>query len=154
MGRLQDLRIRQLDETLLHIRNAHEHAGSGDGWIKTIRTALGMSLRQLAARVGLSKTAVHSIETNEPRGTVQLDSLRTLADGLDCELVYALVPRATSLQETLERQAERIAERLVHRVSDSMELEAQGIDAAERARQIQELKADILRERGRDFWNV
>jgi predicted DNA-binding mobile mystery protein A len=113
-----------------------------------------MSLRQLAARVGLSKTAAHSIETNELKGTVQLDSLRTLADGLDCELVYALVPRATSLQETLERQAERIAERLVNRVSDSMELEAQGVDALERTRQIRELKADILRERGRDFWNV
>lgn len=155
MGRLQDLRIRQLDDTLSRIQSAHEHPAPRDGWVKTIRTALGMSLRQLAERVGLSKTAVHSIETNEPEGTVQLDSLRSLAEGLDCELVYALVPRGqSSLHGILDRQAERIAERVVSRVSDSMELEEQGVEASERTRQIQELKAELLRERGRTFWDV
>ena len=155
MGRLDDLRIRQLDETLTRIHAAHGQPAPRDGWIKTIRTALGMSLRQLAERVGLSKTAVHSIESNEPAGTVQLDSLRSLAEGLDCDLVYALVPRGHgSLQDILDRQAERIAEGVVSRVSESMELEEQGVEAGERTRQVQELKAELLRDRGRTFWDV
>jgi predicted DNA-binding mobile mystery protein A len=96
---------------------------------------------------------VKSAEANEARGTVQLSSLQALADAMDCDLVYALVPRG-SLGEVMERQAERIAERLVRRVSESMELEEQGVDMTDRRRQVQELKADILRDRRRDFWDV
>jgi len=84
---------------------------------------------------------------------VQLKSLRTLAEAMDCDLVYALVPR-TSLAESVRLQAERIASRLVHKVSDSMELEQQGVSPVENERQIQELTAALLRDRGQDFWDV
>ncbi len=154
MRRFDDLKIRQLDEVLSSFREAADRPPPRDGWARAIRTALGMSLRQLAQRAGLSKTAVHSVERNEVSGTVQLESLRNLADAMDCQLVYALVPRAGSLRRVLERQAERVAEQLVGRVSDSMDLEAQSIGADERARQVTELKAELLRDRRRDFWDV
>jgi len=112
-----------------------------------------MTTRQLAARTGKSKTTVLSTERNEANGTVQLDSLRNLADALDCDLVYAIVPR-TSLRERLDRQAGMIASQTVSRVSASMELEDQGVSAEERARQIDELAEEILRARKRDFWDV
>jgi predicted DNA-binding mobile mystery protein A len=112
-----------------------------------------MSLRQLAERAGISKTAVQNAEANEAKGTVQLDSLRALAAALDCELVYALVPRS-SLSETLSEQAARAATRMVDRVSDSMELEEQGIDSGDRERQVRELAGELLRNRRRDFWDV
>lgn len=111
-----------------------------------------MSLRQLAERTGLSKTSVTSIETSESNGTVQLDSLKKIADGLECEVVYVLVPRV-SLHETIRKQAYRKARTLVNQVSDSMDLEAQGINDHEKTRQIQELVDDMVRRRGRDFWN-
>ncbi len=72
---------------------------------------------------------------------------------MDCDLVYALVPKH-SLQQTIEEHAEQLAKDLVGRVSESMELEEQGISSAERDRQVQEIVDDILRERGRDFWDV
>jgi predicted DNA-binding mobile mystery protein A len=112
-----------------------------------------MSLRQLAERAGLSKTAVHSAESNESKGTIRLDSLRRLAEAMDCDLVYALVPR-DSLGDIIERQAEHAAASLVARVSESMELEAQGIPMTERRRQTSEIAADAIRNRGRKFWDV
>ena len=112
-----------------------------------------MTTRQLAARTGKSKTAVLSTERNEASGTVQLDSLRHLADALDCDVVYAVVPR-TSVRERLDRQACVIASQTVGRVSASMELEDQGVSEEERARQINELAEEILRARKRDFWDV
>ena len=153
MGRLEDLRIRQLDEALTPFQALRERPPPGQGWARTVREALGMSLRQLAERTGLSKTAVHSAESNESKGTIRLDSLRKLAEAMDCDLVYAMVPR-DSLSNILERQAEHLAASLVARVSESMELEAQGVPMSERRRQTSEITADILRDRRRNFWDV
>ena len=112
-----------------------------------------MTARQLAARAGKSQTTVLSTERNEASGTVQLDTLQNLANVLDCDLVYALVPR-TSLRERLERQACMIASQTVGRVAASMELEAQGVSEEERARQIDQLAEEVLHARKRDFWDV
>jgi len=150
---LDKLRIRQLDEALAPFQRVPDRSPPRGGWAKAVRTALGMSLRQLAERTGLSKTAVKSAETNEAKGTVQLRSLQTLAEAMECDLVYALVPRG-SFAEVMERQASRIAEGLVRQVSESMELEDQGVGAVERRRQVKELTAAILRDRRRDFWDV
>ena len=152
MGSLEDLRIRQLDDTLSPFRILRQRPPPKPGWIRTIREALGMSLRQVAERAGLSKTAARSAETNEAKGTIQLNSLRTLAEALNCDVVYALVPRE-SLARTLEQQAERRAGELVEQVSTSMELEAQGVPEEERRRQVKEKVSDFLRDRGRGFWD-
>ena len=153
MSRLEDLRIRQLDETLHPFQALRHRPPPTQGWARTVREALGMSLRQMAERAGLSKTAVHSAETNESKGTIRLDSLRRLAEAMDCDLVYALVPR-DSLGDIIERQAEHTAASLVTRVSESMELEAQGIPMTERRRQTSEIAAEAIRNRGRKFWDV
>jgi len=150
---IDDLRVRQLDDALLPFAELKHRPPPSQGWARTIRETLGISLRQLSERAGLSKTTVRSAERNESRGTVQLKSLRTLAEAMDCDLVYALVPR-TSLAESIRLQAERIASGLVHRVSDSMKLEQQGVSPVENERQIRDLTAALLRDRGRDFWDV
>lgn len=153
MTELDRLRIRQLDQALEPFRLAERRSPPRDGWVRVIREALGMSIRQLAERCGLSKTSVHSIETNEAAGKAQLDSLRTVAEAMECDLVYVLVPRG-SLQAIIDRQAERKAKELIEQVSDSMELEAQGVEAAERKEQLDALKSELLRDRGRDFWDA
>ena len=152
-ARFDELRVRQLDEALAPFQDLRNRPAPRRGWLRTIREALGMTARQLAARTGKSKTTVLSTERNEASGTVQLDSLQNLADALDCDVAYAIVPR-TSLRERLDRQARTIASQTVGRVSASMELEAQGVPEEERARQIDELAEEVLRVRKRDFWDV
>ena len=153
MNKLAKLQIRQLDEALKPFQLLKNAPPPREGWIKAVRESLGMSLRQLSERTGLSKTSVASIESLEGKGTVQLDSIRRLADSMDCDLVYALVPRET-LQMTIEKQARSKALDLVGRVSTSMELEDQGISPADRARQVDDLTDEILRKRKRGLWDV
>lgn len=148
----QELRVRQLDEALGPFRSLGLRRPPREGWARAIRKALGMSQRQLAARMGVSTTAAQSAERNEARGKIQIDSLQSLAEGLDCELVYVLVPRE-SIQGMLERRAAQLAAEMVNRVSTSMEMEDQGVSEEERQRQIEELTGSLLRERPKNFWD-
>ena len=153
MGKMEDLRIRQLDEALAPFDPLRRRPPPATGWAKAIREALGMSLRQMSRRTGLSKTSISSAEAGEAKRTVQFDTLQRLADALDCDLVYALIPRS-SLAQTLEAQAEKKAADLVGRVADSMELEAQGVPDAATERQLKDLVATLMRDRARYFWDV
>jgi predicted DNA-binding mobile mystery protein A len=152
MKRFDDLRLRQVDGSLAPAKGLRSRPPPPQGWIRTIREALGMSLRQLAGRAGVSKNAVASVERNEAKGTVRLESLMRLAEAMECELVYAIVPRA-SLEETVTAQATLAAERLVGRVADSMALEAQATSEDDRARLVQEI-ATRLRESPSGIWDV
>lgn len=150
--RFERLRVRQLDQSLGSFRSLMERRPPEKGWARTIREAIGMSQRQLAERMGVSKRSIQSAERNEARRKIQLESLQSLAEGLNCELVYAFVPRE-SLQASLEQRAEELAGRMVETVSTSMELEEQGVPDDERQRQIEELASELLTSRPRDFWD-
>ena len=150
--RFDDLRIRQLDEALAPAAHLRDRPPPPEGWVRAVRQALGMSIRQLARRASLSPTAVASIERNEAKGSVRLESLTRMAEALDCELVYAMVPHG-SLEETLSRHARRAAEQLVGRVAVSMELEDQGTTPREMEHQIEEAMDRLLADRSR-IWDV
>ncbi len=133
--------LTHLDETLAPVRDAIPSPPPG-GWVNAVRRALGMSERDLAARLGVSQPSVHAMEASEAAGGVRLDTLRRAADALDCDLVYALVPRS-SLEATVTGQARRIAREELSRVETTMSLEAQDVrasedDVARRAREILE----------------
>ena len=153
MSGLRELRIRQLDDILKPFHILKERPPPEQGWARTIREALGMSRRQLGERIGLSTTSVSSVEAHEAKGSVQLDSLRRVADGMDCVLVYALVPR-DSLRGAIEEQALRTAEVIVGSVSDSMDLESQSVPESERERAKRDVAEELASTRGQGFWDV
>jgi predicted DNA-binding mobile mystery protein A len=111
-----------------------------------------MSIRQFAERLSVSKTSAAKLERNEAADTVKLSSLRSAAAALECELVYALVPR-TSLEASVRKRARLVAERVVGRVTESMILEEQGISAAEQERQVSDLAERLWKEMPRDLWD-
>lgn len=94
------------------------------GWSKAIRTALGMTLDDLAVHLGITRSALSRLEASEQKQTIQLDSLRRVAEALDCDLVYALVPREP-LQAMVDRQRARAAQELNARTRTHMRLEDQ-----------------------------
>src|SRR5688500_3521788 len=69
------------------------------GWVHTIRTSLGMTLRQLAERLHKRPQTVQDYEKNEESGTITLQTLKEIAEALDLKLVYALVPKEGNLQD-------------------------------------------------------
>jgi len=146
-----DLKLRQLDAALKPLAKKAFIQPPRGGWIKAIREGLGITTRQFAMRLGLAQPTVVEAEHSEAAGTITLTQLRKFASALDCELRYVLVPR-TPLAELVDAQAERKAREQVASVAHTMSLEAQGTDEDFRARQIADVKADLLRGRRSRLW--
>ena len=146
-----DLKLRQLDATLHAVAERSSPAPPRGGWLKAIREALGITTRQFAGRVGLAHSTVAEAEQGEAAGTITLAQLRRLADALDCELRYVLIPR-TPLAERVDAQAERKAREQVAGVAHTMALEAQGTDSDFQSQQIAEAKDELLRGRRSRLW--
>lgn len=123
-GTLKQLKRRQVDEILAPFTGLPAHSPKR-GWIRTIRTALGMTLDQLGNRLGSSKQAVEQLEKNEVSGALSLEKLRSAADALDCDLVIALRPRAGSIEAAVRNQAIKKARAMHSGVRHTMALEAQ-----------------------------
>jgi predicted DNA-binding mobile mystery protein A len=133
---------RSLDRTLSPLLNLPRRRPQR-GWVRAIRDALGMTAEQLGSRIGVAQSTIQRLETSEAADTIQLNSLRRLAEGLNCELVYALVPR-DSLTSTYDTAARAVARRELARISHSMALEDQGVeDQAEDERLSQFIAEDL-----------
>lgn len=139
----------RLDAKFESFRPVDRFAIPPRGWIRGIRDALGMSLRQLGERLGMSAPAVKSLEESEANGTIQLKTLKRVAEALDCVVVYALVPK-TSLTAMVDQRAREIALRALGRVSHSMALEDQQVDRDLEAR-IQRYIASAITDR--NLWD-
>lgn len=146
------LRIEQLEESLRPYRKLLDLQSPGRGWVRSIREALGMTSKQLAARVGVkAPQTVEDMQEYEAAGTIKLHTLRKLAEALDCQLVYALVPRKP-LQDIRRQQARRVARRLLKRVSHSMKLEDQGVSKRMEKNELDRRIEKLLRGSRRALW--
>ena len=150
--RKKKLRLRQLDRKLEKARSLKSLQTPAKGWISEIRRALGMSGVQLAARLGVSKSAVGQYDKGEVDGTLTLGTLGKAADALECDLLYALIPR-TNLEEQRERQAGLVAQQMVATVAHSMRLEEQGVSDEEHKRQVEDLARQLLDQDSRLLWD-
>lgn len=119
---------RKLDEStsVLRMSGTPLRSPPRGGWIAAIREALGMSVQDFADRLGVTRAAAAKLETNEVRRTIQLDSLERAAHALNCDLVYALVPRG-SLQDIVDTQRLQVFHALSGRTRHHMRLEAQDV---------------------------
>jgi predicted DNA-binding mobile mystery protein A len=119
------------------------------GWVKAIRGALGLSIRQLADRVGVGHGSINQIEKREPKRRVTLESLDQIARAMDCKLVYAIVPQeaGAQLEDIINQRAKEAATKIVKSVAHSMRLEAQGTSEKEIEREIERI-AKELKETG------
>jgi predicted DNA-binding mobile mystery protein A len=120
----QLMRLR-LDERLQPLRTIKNAAAiPRGGWLRAIRQALSMSLDDVANRLAITRSSVARIESSEQRESIQLDTLRRAAQAIDCELVYALIPRVP-LTQAMEEQRLKMAQLLNAKVSTHMFLEGQ-----------------------------
>jgi predicted DNA-binding mobile mystery protein A len=117
---------RALDRVLAPYR-AMSHSRPPRGWTRAIRDALGMTAGQLGARMGVSQPTIQKLERSEQEGTIQVSSLRRLAEALDCELVYVFVPQQP-LEQRYEAAARAVADRRLAAINHTMALENQAAD--------------------------
>lgn len=122
-----------------------------EGWIRTLRKALGMSSPQLAVRLEMSKSQASQMERMEVEDRITLKQLRRVAETLDCELIYALVPR-TSVDGIIHERAKLKAKELVYKTDAQMKLEAQELTNDKLQDQIDFEIERLIREMPRDLW--
>ena len=147
--RKQDVRKR-MDAKLMNLKQVSDFPPPPKGWIRAIREIIGMSGVQFAERLGVTSQSIADLEKSEALGTIQLASLRKAADALDCDLVYALVPK-TSLDGSVQGRARNIARRALLQVTRTMTLESQQATG----RNMEDEIADYVRDhvRDRDIWD-
>lgn len=76
-----------------------------------------------------------------------LGSLQVAAEALNCDLVYAVVPRATTLNEMVHGQALRKAREIVGPVTQTMTLEDQRVDSARNEELVEQLASELVDSR-------
>lgn len=151
--RKQALQIEQLERKMDVFMPTTKSTPPTIGWIKSVRTALGMSLQQLAKKLSITKQSLQEIEQREIKETVSLKTLREVANALDMHLVYGFVPKDGTLHELINRKAKELAINIVMRTEQSMKLENQQIDRKRIKKAIQERIASIKEEMPKTLWN-
>lgn len=141
---------RQLDNRLQMIRALINYDQPPNGWLRSVREALGVTRRQLATRLGVTARTIEAIETSEARGTVTLQSLKRLAEGLNCKVHYAIIPDK-SLQEMVDEQMLKKARSIVEGLNHTMSLEEQSTDADALLEQIRMIVDDMKRRKNISF---
>lgn len=147
------LLVTQLDKKIAHFTGAKNHPIPGEGWIYSIRTALGMSLKQLGQRLKITPQGIKDIERREKDGSLTLQRLREVAAALNMQLVYGLIPKEETLDKMIETRARELAREIVLKTSHTMHLENQGLEEKAIKEAINIRAEKIKNEMPKDLWN-
>ncbi len=147
------LQLEQLESRIKLISLSRQIPAPPKGWIKALRTALGMSLQQLADKLSITKQSVHSIEKREIDGSITLKSLKEIARALDMDLVYGFVPKDGTLEKFIDKKARALAGKIVSRTSHSMKLEDQENSKQRIKKAIEERTKIVKQELPKALWD-
>ncbi len=150
MDRNKRIARQRLDKRYDEFPSLDKFAVPQGGWLRAIRHALGMTGRQLAARMAITPQSLGEKERSEVRQTIRLSTLRKAAEAMDGVLVYAIIPRR-KLGNTVRERARVLALRALGDVDRTMALEDQAVSADD----IEERIDDYIREniRDADLWD-
>lgn len=140
--RAEQLQRMQLADLLLEFPKEAQPPPSG--WTRALRKSVGMSLEQLGKRLKMTPQGALRLEKAEADQTISLKNLARLAAGLNCRVVYALVPNAGTPEDMMRNRAEIMADALLKRTSHSMNLENQGLTKKQFERQRDLLINELL----------
>lgn len=150
---MKNLEQNQIDRYLEVFSPLKEFPAPQDGWVKYIRNALGMTTTQLAKRLKLSRRRIAMIEHAEIRDETTLSTLRKVAEAMDCQLVYAILPK-TTISQQIQKQARRFVIKHLVDVSHHMDLESQSVkDKSAIEAQINDLVEQCLAKSLKSIWD-
>lgn len=147
------LLLRALDRKLAVFKSVLKPDVPENGWIRSIRTSLNITLEQLGARMGKSKQSITQMEKSEAQGSITLKNLREMGNALELKLVYGFIPNDGSLEKLLERKAETMAKKIVLSTHQHMRLEDQANSNKEIDLAIKELTLELKNEMHKSLWD-
>ncbi len=119
--------------------------------IYLLRSALGMTQKQLAARIKCQQGDIAKLES-EHKADVQISTLKKAAAALNCDLILMMVPKS-NIAEYIEAKSEQMARKLIAASSANMAMEIQKPNKNVIGAQIKDLKEDIIKHRRSLLWN-
>lgn len=122
------------------------------GWLFTMREALGMSRAQLARRRSVSRNQISKLERGELKGSVTLGTMMKMADAMNCRFVYAIIPDK-DIDEMIEDQAKKKAYSIVKQAGSHMALENQALPKARLQYEIKRVAEELIAKQPADFWD-
>jgi predicted DNA-binding mobile mystery protein A len=143
----------QLDRKLSPLKDLAISGMPKQGWIRTIREALGMTSGQLAKKAGLGQPRISRLENAEMAGDLKVSSLQKIAKALGMRLVYGFVSEG-ALEDMVRNQAKKIVLRRMERLDRTMQLEQQGLSDEEKSKAVEDMIDKLLMENAKDLWDV
>ncbi len=147
------LQIQQLESRMKSISDLRAIPVPSNGWLRSVRVSIGMSLEQLGRKLGISKQSAFDIERREKEGAVTLKALREAAAAMDMELIYGFVPKDGSLEAMIDRKSRELAQNIVGRASQTMILEEQGNTEERLTKAIEERVKEIKETMPKILWD-
>ena len=141
------LQIRALDKKTSDLKSAKNIVPQPFGWIKTVREAIGMTVSQLAARLGVTQPRITKMESNEDN--LKLSTMKKVAEAMNCEFVYYFKPK-TTFQNLVEEQAQKKAAEVLKTVNVNMALENQEIAEDEA---VKDFASDLINTKIKQIWD-
>jgi predicted DNA-binding mobile mystery protein A len=124
-----------------------------EGWLRTVRNALGMSGADVARKMGVTRARVTQAEHAELTGGVTLKSMQATAEAMGCRFVYAIIPPSGRIEDIIMAQARKKAMTLVSTANKHMALENQALSNDKLAQEVERLTQEIAREMPSDLWS-
>lgn len=100
----------------------------------------------------MDRFRVIRIEIDETRKALTMKTLAATANVLNCDFVYAFVPREP-LHKMVDQQANKIATRQLESISHNMFLEDQALSSRQNKKQLKELKVKLLENISKNLWS-
>lgn len=96
----------QLDHSLAKLGPLAQSTRPVKGWLRAMRIGLDISGVELAEALGVKPPRVVEMEKSERDGAITLKVLERAAEAMGCSLVYALIPRAGTLEQALRERSD------------------------------------------------
>ena len=110
-----------------------------------------MSSRSLSKILNVDPSVITRYEESEVNETISIATLNKIANALNCEVKYCLIPK-TSLQEILWDQAKKVLKNEDNKLNHTMSLENQKV--TENLSIKEDLRiAMLLHEKAGKIWN-
>lgn len=123
-----------------------------EGWLRTVRNALGMSGAEVAKKMHVTRARVTQAEHAELSGGITLKSMQATAEAMGCRFVYAIVPASGRIEDVITAQARKKAAAIVSTASQHMALENQVLPDDKIAQEVERLTLELAEEMPSDFW--
>lgn len=94
------------------------------------------------------------METREKEGAITIRTLREVANALDMNLIYCMVPKDGTFEALVDRKARELATQIVMRASQSMLLEDQENSPQRIKKSIAERVEAIKKEIPKALWDL